>query len=95
MNRNRKERDRLRAKRKNPVYLANERARNQARMAKLRNRLRRKGLCVDCEQPSATYRCPPCLRINSGLSSDCRKRRISSELSVRKRSRSGHSLQTQ
>lgn len=64
--RNTRERDRLRHKRADPAYLANERRRNQARMARFRTALRRKGLCVQCEQPSKTYRCAVCNAINSG-----------------------------
>lgn len=49
--RSQREAARLREKRKNPEYLAAEKAANAVRMAKKRKRRHRRGLCWDCDQP--------------------------------------------
>ena len=53
VNVNERERDRLRAKRANTDYLANELRNNAARMAEVRKRRVKEGRCWDCEKPHA------------------------------------------
>lgn len=49
-----RERRRLQEKRRSHEYVAQENARNAARMVKSRAKLRRLGLCPSCRQPPLT-----------------------------------------